>query len=139
MQIIHTNTTMRNLFAYIISVFLSISCEPVDMIYFKKHYVEVDYQAQEVILTTDADATSIAYDFPTTDTEKQQPEEIFEENCWIVKGDWFTITLNKSQPRRVLVTLQENTTDMDRKVVVSVGRFAGGDYATIVQKAKLAE
>ena len=139
MQIILTNTTMRNLFAYIISVFLFISCEPVDMIYFKKHYVEVDYQAQEVILTTDADITNnVGYVFSETDTEKPG-EKIFDKNYWIVKGDWFTITLNKSQPRRVLVTLQENTTDMDRKVVVSVGRFAGGDYATIVQKAKTVE
>ena len=116
-----------------------ISCEPVDMINFKKHYVEVDYQAQEVILTTDADiTTSVGYVFSETDTEKPA-ERIFDKNYWIAKGDWFTIMVDTSQPRRVLVTLQENTTDVDRKVVVSVQRFAGGDDATIVQKAKLAE
>ena len=138
MQIIHTNTNMRNLFAYIISVFLFISCEPVDMIYFKKHYIEVDYQAQEVILTTDADITDVGYVFSETDTEKPA-ERIYDKNYWIAKGDWFTIMVDTSQRRRVLVTLQENTTDIDRKVVVAVDRFAGSDNATIVQKAKLAE
>ena len=138
MQIILTNTTMRNLFAYIISVFLFISCELPEPIYFLNH-IEVDYQAQEVILTTDADITNnVGYVFSETDTEKPG-EKIFDKNYWIVKGDWFTITVNKSQPRRVLVTLQENTTDIDRKVVVFATSFLAKDYATIVQKAKLAE
>ena len=115
-----------------------ISCELPEPIYFLNH-IEVDYQAQEVILTTDADITNnVGYVFSETDTEKPG-EKIFDKNYWIVKGDWFTITVNKSQPRRVFVTLQENTTDIDRKVVVFATSFLAKDYATIVQKAKLAE
>lgn len=137
MPIIHTNTTMKNLLAYIISVFLLISCEPVDMIYFRRNYVEVDYHAQEVILTTDENINMVGIMLAESDTEEWS--EHIDKDYWICKGDWFTITLDKSQPRRVSVTLQENKTDKNRKVVVHVNRFIGADMATVVQKAKPTE
>ena len=128
---------MKNLLAYIISVFLLISCEPVDMIYFRRNYVEVDYHAQEVILTTDANITGIGFILSESDTEEWS--EHIDENYFIAKGDWFTITVDRSQRRRVSVVLQENETDKDRKVVVLADRFAGADMATVVQKAKPTE
>ena len=110
------------------------------MIYFKEKYVEVDYQAQEVILTTDENITGVSFDASETDTEKRNEFEIIkDEFFFIIKCDWFTITVDRSQPRRVSVVLQDNVTDKDRKVVVYVQRFAGSDFATIVQKAKPAE
>ncbi len=140
MLIIHINTTMKNLLVYLLSFLLLLSCEPVDMIYFKEKYVEVDYQAQEVILTTDENITGVSFDASETDTEKRNEFEIIkDEFFFIIKCDWFTITVDRSQPRRVSVVLQENVTDKDRKVVVYVQRFAGSDFATIVQKAKPAE
>jgi hypothetical protein len=140
MLIIHINTTMKNLLVYLLSFLLLLSCEPVDMIYFKEKYVEVDYQAQEVILTTDENITGVSFDASETDIEKRDEYEcIKDEFFFITKCDWFTITVDRSQPRRVSVVLQENVTDKDRKVVVYVQRFAGSDFATIVQKAKPAE
>ena len=140
MLIIHINTTMKNLLVYLLSFLLLLSCEPVDMIYFKEKYVEVDYQAQEVILTTDENITGVSFGASQTDTEKRNEFEIIkDEFFFIIKCDWFTITVDRSQPRRVSVVLQENVTDKDRKVVVYVQRFAGSDFATIVQKAKPAE
>jgi hypothetical protein len=140
MLIIHINTTMKNLLVYLLSFLLLLSCEPVDMIYFKEKYVEVDYQAQEVILTTDENITGVSFDASETDIEKRDEYEIIkDEFFFITKCDWFTITVDRSQPRRVSVVLQENVTDKDRKVVVYVQRFAGSDFATIVQKAKPAE
>ena len=110
------------------------------MIYFKEKYVEVDYQAQEVILTTDENITGVSFDASATDIEKRDEFEIIkDEFFFITKCEWFTITVDRSQPRRVSVVLQENVTDKDRKVVVYVQRFAGSDFATIVQKAKPAE
>ena len=129
---------MRNLLAYIISAFLLISCEPVDLIYFKKNYVEVDHQAQEVILTTDADIGLVGVVYSETDSEKNN-EQTNDENYWIVKGDWFTITVDRSQRRRVSVVLQENETNKDRKVVVFASSYTTTDYATVVQKAKPTE
>lgn len=140
MLIIHINTNMKNLLVYLLSFLLLLSCEPVDMIYFKEKYVEVDYQAQEVILTTDENITGVGFEASQTDTEKRNEYEyIKDEFFFICKCDWFTITVDRSQPRRVSVVLQENVTDKDRKVVVFVHRFAGSDLATIVQKAKPAE
>ena len=140
MLIIRINTTMKNLLVYLLSFLLLLSCEPVDMIYFKEKYVEVDYQAQEVILTTDENITGVSFGASQTDTEKRNEFEIIkDEFFFIIKCDWFTITVDRSQPRRVSVVLQENVTDKDRKVVVYVQRFAGSDFATIVQKAKPAE
>jgi hypothetical protein len=131
---------MKNLLVYLLSFLLLLSCEPVDMIYFKEKYVEVDYQAQEVILTTDENITGVSFDASETDIEKRDEYEcIKDEFFFITKCDWFTITVDRSQPRRVSVVLQENVTDKDRKVVVYVQRFAGSDFATIVQKAKPAE
>ena len=107
------------------------------MIYFRRNYVEVDYHAQEVILTTDANITGIGFILSESDTEEWS--EHIDENYFIAKGDWFTITVDRSQRRRVSVVLQENETDKDRKVVVLADRFAGADMATVVQKAKPTE
>lgn len=59
---------MRNLLSYIFLVFLLVSCEPADRIYFQNNYVEADYHAQEVILTTDADINMIGIMRAESDT-----------------------------------------------------------------------
>lgn len=114
-----------------------VSCDVEDAIYFKKNYVEVDYQAQEVILTTDANITGVGFILAESDSEEWS--EYIDENYFIATGDWFTITVDRSQRRRVSVTMQENETGKDRKVVVVANRFGCGDPATIVQKAKPTE
>ncbi len=83
MLIIHINTTMKNLLVYLLSFLSLLSCEPVDMIYFKEKYVEVDYQAQEVILTTDENITGVSFGASETDTEKRNEFEIIKDEFFL--------------------------------------------------------
>ena len=128
---------MKTLLAYIIPIFWLISCEPADHIHFLDNNIEVDCHAHEVILTTDEDVNMVGIMLAESDTDEFS--EYKDQDCWICKGDWFTITLDKSLPRQVSVTLLENQTDKDRKVVVHINKFIGADMATVVQKAKVAE
>lgn len=125
---------MKKLLVYITPIFLLISCQKADHINFNKDYIEVDYQTQEIILKTDENIGGIGFILSESDTEGWN--EDVDENYWICTGDWFTITLDKSRLRQVVVAIQENKTDKDRKVVIRANRDIGSDTATIVQKAK---
>ena len=129
---------MKNLFITTLATILLISCEDVYHIELNKHYIEVDYQAQEIILKTDENIGSAIYDLAHSDTELG--EEFVIGNITHCKGGWFTIMLDRSKPRQVTISVEENQIGKDRKITLYVKNgYGGDDSATIVQKAKPTE
>ena len=128
---------MKNLFITILVAILLISCEDIN-IELNKHYIEVDYQAQEVILKTDKNIWMATYDVASSDTEFV--DHYTENDISYSVGEWFVVIHEHTKPRQIIITLQENQTDKERKVAIHVTNGDGGsDSATIIQKAKPTE
>lgn len=126
---------MKNLFFGALCLLLITSCKDDRFIEFSKDYIEVDYQSQNLTLKTDNPISNIGIVVSETDSE---PGESYSENNILYrKGDWFVVQLDKTKPTTVSVSLQENETVKDRKVVIFVHNGeVGSDSATIIQKAK---
>ena len=128
---------MKNLFFGALCMLLIASCEDRYNIEFDKNLLEVDYQAQEIILSTNEDISMVTYNIANSDTELGQ--HYTEDGIMYSIGDWFVISLNMSNPRHINISVQENLTDKDRHIEVCVSRDAGSDSALIIQKAKPTE
>jgi hypothetical protein len=126
----------RIFFLFIVIIFFA-SCEDRYNIEFDKNLLEVDYQAQEIILSTNEDISMVTYNIANSDTELGQ--HYTEDGIMYSIGDWFVISLNMSNPRHINISVQENLTDKDRHIEVCVSRDAGSDSALIIQKAKPTE
>lgn len=114
------------------------SCKGDRFIEFSKDYIEVDYQSQNLTLKTDNPIANIG--IVVSETDSGPGESYSEDNILYRKGDWFVVQLDKTKPTTVSVSLQENETVKDRKVVIFVHNSeVGSDSATIIQKAKPTE
>ena len=129
---------MNKFFIYIFTICALISCQKSDEIKFNIDYFEIDYQAQEVILKTDKNIWMATYDVAKSDTEFV--DHYTEKGVSYSVGEWFVVIHKHSSHRQAVVSVEENQTDKDRKVVIWVNDVDDNiDYATIVQKAKPTE
>jgi hypothetical protein len=129
---------MNKCFIYIFTICALISCQKIDEIKFNIDYFEIDYQAQEVILKTDKNIWMATYDVASSDTEFV--DHYTENGISYSVGEWFVVIHKHSNHRQAVVSVEENQTDKDRKVVIWVNDVDDNiDYATIVQKAKPTE
>lgn len=98
----------------------------------KKHYVELDYSAQEVRLDANINLTDGC--FMPSDSESFQ--EYSQWTFKIVSGDWFKIIYDYRNPKYLTLEVEENDWGRDRLVLVYAGAYADSDTVRVVQKAK---
>ncbi len=127
---------MKRFFYYIVLCIMCASCDIEDPIKFEKHFFEVDYKAQEVILKTDEIISSTYYVYLESDVEYPDHKTYKSQTTLIIEQDWFKLIFNRSNPYCVCVSLKENKSGKDRKLKVEVVRRIGQDAALIVQKRK---
>ena len=128
---------MKRYFSLIVLCIMCASCDFEDRIKLEKHYFEVDYKAQEVILKTDEIISGTTYWYLESDVDSLDYKKYETGTTLIIENgenSWFKLTFSRSDPYRVLVSLKENLTGKDRKLKVEVYRHLGQDFATIVQK-----
>ncbi|HBN01103.1 MAG TPA: hypothetical protein DD383_00465 [Rikenellaceae bacterium] len=109
------------------------SCYVEGPITLEKHFIEVDYNAQEVILKADEEILNFTYVSTESDADSIK-QEYSSQTARIIENDWFKLILNRNNPYCVCVSLKENLSDKDRKLTVKVMRTIRNDYALIVQK-----
>ncbi len=116
---------------------LMTSCCIADDIELNKNFIEVDYQAQTVIIKANADILSIRANRIDTDTEEYNIDS--NEYYDIITGDWFSATLDITSPRQIAVVMQKNLTGHERRVKIYANRLVGQDVAIILQNPKPTE
>ena len=109
------------------------SCYVEGPITLEKHFIEVEYKAQEVILKADEEILNFTYVSTESDADSIK-QEYSSQTARIIENDWFKLILNRNNPYCVYVSLKENLSDKDRKLTVKVMRTIRNDYALIVQK-----
>ena len=109
------------------------SCYVEGPITLEKHFIEVDYNAQEGILKADEEILNFTYVSTESDADSIK-QEYSSQTARIIENDWFKLILNRNNPYCVYVSLKENLSDKDRKLTVKVMRTIRNDYALIVQK-----
>ncbi len=100
----------------------------------KKHYVELDYSAQEVRLDANIKLTLGSFMRYTSDSESSQ--EHYQGTFRIASGDWFKIILDYNDRKYLTLEVEENDWGRDRLVLVYAGAYADSDTVRVVQKAK---
>ena len=105
-----------------------------DYLNLDKHYVVVDYQAQDIWIGIDNDGADIDVWPNTTDAEYSN-EYVIGDSVYNV-GDWFKVILNRKDPMHIVISVDENQTEKDRSVLVGVHRNVDGDTVRIIQEAK---
>ena len=128
---------MNRIFIYLVCTIFFTSCFKDEIVEFEKDYIEVNYQAQKVILKANNDIYGVAFVLSESDSETSNSD--INNGVWTCTGDWFSIVLKGTASRRVEVNIQENTSGKDRKVTIVAHRDVGGDTAIITQKAKPTE
>lgn len=129
---------MKRILSFAIMVLLVGSCciNPTTstLLKMKKHYVELDYSAQEFRLDANITLTDGSFLRYSSDSESFQ-----EYNQWtfrIASGDWFKIIYDYRNPKYLTLEVEENDWGRDRVVLVLAGAFADSDTVRVVQKAK---
>lgn len=110
-----------------------ISCD-IDWLELNQHYVVVDYKAQEIRVGADNDILDVGFILCESD---------YGDGCRYLSGDtlfhsggWFKLILDRKDPMHIVVSVDENQTGKDRRVLVFADRCVAGDTVRIVQKAK---
>lgn len=99
-----------------------------------KHYVEVDHNAQQLVLKANVDLTGGGFFWYGYDSESH--ESYKEGRLEIEKGDWFTLVFDWDNRRYLTVDIEENDWGRDRTMVFMAEAYADSDTVLVVQKAK---
>ncbi len=131
---------MKRFFYYIVLCIMGASCDIKDPIKLERHLIEVDYQAQDVIINADEKIDMMLYDYSESDVDHSNNnanlKEYWNGSIKYMECEWFKMALNASDPYHICISLDENQSNKDRKVKIQVSRRIGTDEALIVQKRK---
>ena len=125
---------MKRYFLFTVFCFMLTSCYVESPITLEKHFIEVDYNAQEIILNADEEILNINYVNTESDIDSDNAKKYGSQTAQIIENDRFKLILNRNSPYCVCVSLKENLSDKDRKLTVTVSRTIRKDKALIVQK-----
>ena len=131
---------MKRFFYYIVLCIMWASCDIEDPIKLEKHFFEVDYNAQDVIINADAKILTMVYDYSESDVDHSNNNANLKEyrdgSIKYIECEWFKMALDGSDPYHICISLDKNQSNKDRKVKIRVSRRIGTDEALIVQKRK---
>ncbi len=129
---------MKKLLILTILTSFLIGCTEKELMAFDQRLlIDIDYQSQEVNLTTNNAIYHFGFVYTKSDSETM--EVSYDKDIKICKGDWFAIIFTKSNRHRLTVKVEENLTENDRCVKVYARDNDFEDYITIHQKSKPAE
>ena len=131
---------MKKFFYSIVLCIMCASCDIEDPIKLDRHLIEVDYQAQDVIINADEKILTMLYDYSESDVDHSNNNANLREyrdgSIKYIECEWFKMALDASDPYHICISLDENRSNKDRKVKIRVSRRIGTDEALIVQKRK---
>ena len=110
-----------------------ISCD-IDWLELDQHYVVVDYKAQNIRI--EADNEIIAAEFIREYDCDPITYKSYSGDTVCDVGEWFKISLYKKDPMHIVVSVDENQTGKDRRILIGAHRDVEGDTVRVIQKAK---
>ena len=99
-----------------------------------RHYVVVDYKAQDIRIGADNDITGVG--FILCESDYGDGSRYLSGDTLYHTGGWFKLILDRKDPMHIVVSVDENLTGKDRRVLVVADYLAVDDTVRIVQKAK---
>lgn len=99
-----------------------------------QHYVVVDYKAQEIRIGADNDISGVS--FIPSESDYGEDSRYLSGDTLYHTGGWFKLILDRKDPMHIVVSVDENQTGKDRRVLVVADYLAVDDTVRIVQKAK---
>lgn len=125
--------TLAQVLLVVLSSFLLSSCTK-DSITLERHYVVVDYKAQDIRIESDNDVVDIG--FSLCDSDYGEGNRYLSGDTLYHTGGWFRIIHYQKDPTHIVVSVDENETKIDRSVLVVASSLVANDTVRIVQKAK---
>ena len=110
-----------------------ISCDT-DWLELDQHYVVVDYKAQDIRIGADNDITDVG--FILCESDYGDGSRYLSGDTLFHTGGWFKLILDRKDPMHIVVSVDENVTGKDRRILVGAHRCVAGDTVRIIQKAK---
>lgn len=99
-----------------------------------QHFVVVDYKAQDLRIGADNDVGNVY--FIPSESDYGDDSRYLSGDTLFHAGGWFKLILNRKDPMHIVVSLDENQTGKDRRVLVVADYLAVDDTVRIVQIAK---
>lgn len=99
-----------------------------------RHYVVVDYKAQDIRIGADNDVDDVG--FILSESDYGDGSRYLSGDTLYQTGGWFKLILDRKDPMHIVVSVDENQTGKDRSVLVVADYLAVDDTVRIVQKAK---
>ena len=112
---------------------LLISCDT-DWLELDQHYVVVDYKAQDIRIGADNDVDDVG--FIPSESDYGDGSRSLSGDTLYHTGGWFKLILDRKDPMHIVVSVDENLTGKDRRVLVVADYLAVDDTVRIIQKAK---
>ena len=105
-----------------------------DTLNLDRHYVVIDYHAQDIRIGVDNAGGSIGY-LPAENDTISVHEYVSGDSVYII-GEWFKIILYRRDPMHIVISVDENQTEKDRSLLAGVHADVDGDTVRFVQRAK---
>ena len=99
-----------------------------------RHYVVVDYKAQDIRIGADNDVDDVG--FIPSESDYGDGSRYLSGDTLYHTGGWFKLILDRKDPMHIVVSVDENLTGKDRRVLVVADYLAVDDTVRIIQKAK---
>lgn len=132
---------MKKIVLFAIMAFLSGSCcvnpETSRRLKMQKHYVEIDYRAQEFKLYANINLTGGVFNWYEKDTMEPGHKYIVGDSLEIDEGEWVKVIYNNKHRKYLTVSVDENDWGRDRTVLIYGNAFGDSDSVRVVQKGKV--
>ena len=99
-----------------------------------QHYVVVDYKAQDIRIGADNDITGVG--FILCESDYGDGSRYLSGDTLFHTGGWFKLILDRKDPMHIVVSVDENQTGKDRRILIGAHRDVEGDTVRVIQKAK---
>ena len=99
-----------------------------------QHYVVVDDKAQDIRIGADNDILDVG--FILCESDYGDGSRYLSGDTLYQTGGWFKLILDRKDPMHIVVSVDENLTGKDRRVLVVADYLAVDDTVRIIQKAK---